>query len=102
MSESMSTDFKSLLHWPNTNKVNLNVTKTEVVANSRVFDTDLKLKMYGKQVIFQKVSACMQFFRKGAKKDKIFENLSKNVQRIFKNILKKGSLMRATIACMTQ
>ena len=52
MSESMSTDFKSLLHWPNTNKVNLNVTKTEVVANSRVFDTDLKLKMYGKQVIF--------------------------------------------------
>ena len=35
-----------------------------------------------------------------AKKGKIFENLGKNKQ--FENILKKGSPIRATTACMKQ
>ena len=38
-------------------------------------------------------------FKKRVKKGKIFENLGKNGQN-FENILQKGSLMRATIACM--
>ena len=45
-------------------------------------------------------------FQIKAKKGKIFKNLGKNVQNFglrcmkFENILKKGSLMHATIACM--
>ena len=34
-------------------------------------------------------------------KKNVFGNLAKNVQK-FENILKKGSLMRVTIACMKQ
>ena len=43
----------------------------------------------------------MQFFRKRAKKDKIFENLGKIVQNL-KISFRKGRLMRAIIACMKQ
>ena len=53
------------------------------------------LESKGMRAIFQKKD------KKRAKKGKIFENLGKNVQK-FENILKKGSLMCATIACMKQ
>ena len=49
----MNKDLKSLLHWLNGNKISLHVTKTEVAifrAESKVFDTDLKLKMCGKKL----------------------------------------------------
>ena len=53
------------------------------------------LESKGMRAIFQKKD------KKRAKKGKIFENLGKNVQK-FENILEKGSLMCATIACMKQ
>ena len=51
--------------------VNFNAGKTPLVW----FD--------GSQGLFQKIRAWVQFFRKRAKKGKIFENLDKNLQ-IFK------------------
>ena len=51
--KSVNKDLKSLLHWPNANKISFNVTKTDVVifrAKGKVFDTDLKLKMCGKKL----------------------------------------------------
>ena len=41
----------------------------------------------------------MRFFRKRAKKGRIFENLGKIVQNL-KFFFRKGRLMRAIIACM--
>ena len=52
LNKSVKKDLKSLLHWVNTDKISLNVTKTEIVifrAKGKVFDTDLKLKMCGKK-----------------------------------------------------
>ena len=49
----MNKELKKLLHWLNVNKISLNVTKTEVVifrAKSKIFNTDLKLKMCGKKL----------------------------------------------------
>ena len=49
----MNKDLKSPLHWLNGNKISLHVTKTEVAifrAESKVFDTDLKLKICGKKL----------------------------------------------------
>ena len=50
INKSVCKDLRSLLHWLNANKNSLNVTKTEVAifrAKGKIFDTDLKLKMYG-------------------------------------------------------
>ena len=48
--------------------------------------------------------ACMQFFRKLAKKGKKEQNIKRFGQkcRKFENILKKGSLTCASIKCMKQ
>ena len=52
INKSVNKDLKSHLHWVNDNKISLYVTKTEVIfrAKSKVFDTDLKLKMCGKKL----------------------------------------------------
>ena len=52
INKSVNKDLKSLLHWVNDNKISLYVTKTEVIfrAKSKVFDTDLQLKMCGKKL----------------------------------------------------
>ena len=42
------------------------------------------------QRLFKKIRICMRFFRKGAKKGKIFENLGKNVQN-WKIFLKRAA-----------
>ena len=53
---------------------------------------------------FRKEGHAYDFSEKGHKKGKIEENIWKFGQKCtkFENILKKGSLMRATIGCMKQ
>ena len=49
----MNEDIRSLSKWLNANKVFVNVTKAKVLIfkrKSRVFDTDLKLKLCGKKL----------------------------------------------------
>ena len=53
----MNKDLRSLSKWLNANKISLNITKTEVLIfkrKSRVFGTDLNLKLCGKKLFTSK------------------------------------------------
>ena len=53
----MNKDLRSLSKWLDSNKLYLNITKTEVLIfkrKGRVFDTDLKLKLCGKKLFTSK------------------------------------------------
>ena len=53
----VNKDLRSLSKWLSANKTSLNITKTEVLIfkrKDRVFDTNLKLKLYGKNLFTSK------------------------------------------------
>ena len=53
INNNVNKDLRSLLKWKNTNKISLNITKTDISIfkrKGRVFDTDLKLKLWGKKL----------------------------------------------------
>ena len=51
----MNKDLKSLSKWLDSNKISLNITKTEVlIFKCRVFDADLKRKLCGKKLFSSK------------------------------------------------
>ena len=54
------------------------------------------------QGVFLKVRACVQFFRKGAKKGKIFESLSKNVQNLKIFLNRTGDCVRLSMRLMVK
>ena len=62
----VNKDLRSLSKWLNANKISLNITKTEVLIfkhKGRIFDTDLKLKLCGKELFTSECKISRSYFR---------------------------------------